>query len=49
MSKVIRVLFKVFAVIVLSIAGAVLFPLSVLLEKQHEQDELEKVVLKDEI
>lgn len=49
MSKVIGILFKIYVTIVLIIVGAVSLPLSVLLERQHEQDELEKAVLKDEI
>jgi len=49
MSKVIGILFKICVTIVLVVVGAVSFPLSTLLERQHEQDELEKVVLKDEI
>jgi len=51
MSKTLRILFKICVTIVLIIIGAVSFPLSVLLEieRQQEQDELEKVVLKDEI
>ena len=49
MSKIIKILFKIFTVIIL-IVSVVSFPLiSILLKEQHDQDEFEKVVHKDEI
>lgn len=49
MSKIIKILFKVFNVIIL-IVSVVSFPLlSILLKEHPDQDEFEKVVHKDEI